>query len=548
MSRDEPSRLARVVRLLIFSVVVGATAVVHSAPLLHPYPLSNLEINGRTQATATDGTNVLLALYSETTPSISAMLILPDGSSSGASWIAQVASRPYVAFNGTNYLIAWVVNAGGSAELRGRSVSISGVLTGSNFSIRSGVNASGLAGLSWDGESFLALWGSSTNGRSTVQGQLLGRDGMAVGPVLDISSPGGTATNSATTGKDNHIAVWMESTGGTNEWHMRARAVTSDGILSEISTLSSAPSQTANPVGVAFGNTEAMAIWSREVGPYYHPCNGSNSNYWLMLFGRTMDERGSPQGEEFELTRMQGRQTDPKIAFDATNYLAVWTDSRFSPCLYSSNTMVIAQQISTNGTLVNPEFRPVSMWDSLADAVAFAGGQFVVAEHSYYRTVVTLLRSGGLGTGFFRNLVPETNGYLQVEFTANNERGAYWLQGSTNFVDWQVVAREDGPYALYTNRISRYFDPFPGYVGGRFYRAVNPIDVCLSNLLVLEHVKAVWAFETGKTATAAPTEDDLFGLGKYLPIKPACPNGGMYQANRFDTRPTCTLSAWGHSL
>src|SRR5205823_1725304 len=158
----------------------------------------------------TDGTNVLLALYSETTPSISTMLILPDGSSSGSFGIAQVASRPYVAFNGTNYLIAWIENAGGSAELRGRSVLSSGVLTGSSFSVRSGVNASGLTGLSWDGGSFLVVWDSSTNGRSIVQGQLLGRDGMAVGPVLDISSPGATATNSATTGKGNHIIVWME--------------------------------------------------------------------------------------------------------------------------------------------------------------------------------------------------------------------------------------------------------------------------------------------------------------------------------------------------
>src|SRR5207245_1786970 len=124
---------------------------------------------------------------------------------------------------------------------------------------------------------------------------------------------------------------------------------------------------------------------------YYHPCNGSSSNYWLMLFGRTLSRDGSPEGDEFQLTKMQGSQTGPKIAFDGTNYLAAWTDSRYWPCPYSTNccTKVIAQQISTNGTLVNPEFRPPSSWPSLAEGVASAAGQFVLVIRDYYSSYST---------------------------------------------------------------------------------------------------------------------------------------------------------------
>src|SRR5207244_1234526 len=119
------------------------------------------------------------------------------------------------------------------------------------------------------------------NGHSVVQGQLLTVDAIPIGSVLDISSPGAVATNSETTGKGHHLIVWMESTCPTNEWHTRGRAVMSDGAVSEISTLSSAPSQRPNPVAVAFGNTEAIALWSREVGPFgFQRYNGNGTSVW----------------------------------------------------------------------------------------------------------------------------------------------------------------------------------------------------------------------------------------------------------------------------
>src|SRR5205807_1068270 len=157
-------------------------------------------------------------------PSISMMLLRPDGDSLYWYDIAQASSRPLVTFNGTNYLVMWLENPGSSASLRAQFINFSLPAIGSNFIAVSEINASHLTGVSWDGKTFLAVWDSSTTEHSTVQGRLLGPDGVPIGPVLDISSAGAIATNSATTAKASHLVIWMESMGPTNEWHTRSRA------------------------------------------------------------------------------------------------------------------------------------------------------------------------------------------------------------------------------------------------------------------------------------------------------------------------------------
>src|SRR5437660_11882735 len=150
MSRTREQISGKMFRLLLLIAMSAAASVAHSAPLLHAYPRPDLRIAGRTQSIATDGTNLLLSIYSEEMPSISTMLVRPDGSSSSTYNIAQVANRPYAAFNGANYLIAWIESPGLSASLRGHLIASSGLSVGSNFTILSGINALGLAGLSWD--------------------------------------------------------------------------------------------------------------------------------------------------------------------------------------------------------------------------------------------------------------------------------------------------------------------------------------------------------------------------------------------------------------
>ena len=67
---------------------------------------------------------------------------------------------------------------------------------------------------------------------------------------------------------------------------------------------------------------------------------------------------------------------------------------------------------------------------------------------------------------------------------------------------------------------------------------------CIANLKAIEGVKARWAADFQKQPTDLPLDADLFGPGKYLPQKPACPSGGVYTVGQAQAKPTC--SAPGH--
>jgi DNA repair ATPase RecN len=71
------------------------------------------------------------------------------------------------------------------------------------------------------------------------------------------------------------------------------------------------------------------------------------------------------------------------------------------------------------------------------------------------------------------------------------------------------------------------------------------IAACVANLKMIEGVKTRWATDLQKQPTEVPLDADLFGPGKYLPLKPACPNGGIYTVGPVQAKPTCSVA--GHS-
>ena len=49
------------------------------------------------------------------------------------------------------------------------------------------------------------------------------------------------------------------------------------------------------------------------------------------------------------------------------------------------------------------------------------------------------------------------------------------------------------------------------------------------------------AMDFQKRPTDVPLDTDLFGPGKYLPQKPACPSGGVYTLGAVQAKPTCSV-------
>src|SRR5258705_12678419 len=85
----------------------------------------------------------------------------------------------------------------------------------------------------------------------------------------------------------------------------------------------------------------------------------------------------------------------------------------------------------------------------------------------------------------------------------------------------------------------------PNFVKARTQSQKN---ACIANLKQMDGAKATWALEMKKTTTDTPSDTELFGATLYIRDKPGCPGGGSYTIDQVVNKPTCSLSAPGHSV
>lgn len=78
----------------------------------------------------------------------------------------------------------------------------------------------------------------------------------------------------------------------------------------------------------------------------------------------------------------------------------------------------------------------------------------------------------------------------------------------------------------------------PNFVKARNQAMIN---ACRDNQRSIEAAKSVWVLDQAKKKDVAPSDDDLFGPGKYMNERPVCPAGGSYQLNDGATPPACSV-------
>jgi competence protein ComGC/phage FluMu protein Com len=74
-------------------------------------------------------------------------------------------------------------------------------------------------------------------------------------------------------------------------------------------------------------------------------------------------------------------------------------------------------------------------------------------------------------------------------------------------------------------------------------RQASQTAACIANLKMIDAAKASWASTDRKSETDLPSEEELFGVGRYITERPTCPGNGEYSINAIDESPTCTIPA-----
>jgi hypothetical protein len=288
--------------------------------------------------------------------------------------LGRTGGAPFVAFDGTNYLMVWPDDFRRPKDLYGQFISKSGALVGNPFLVTTATDDGGVRGLVFGGTKYFVTYVYPSASRQ--YGRFIETNGT-VGSEITISTGNVTleSTNNVAFDGTNYLVVWIND---ANHSEVRGRLVSPSGTLGAEFTINASLYYSENPLTVAFDGTNYLVVWSDEVG-------GVNSGEYD-LFGQLVDTSGNLAGGPITITSAPGGPILPFIAFDGTNYLVTWTDllndiNRDGVCDSGEGTCwdIYGQFISPAGTLIGSEI-PISTdsGNEIGGVVGFDGGKHFV--------------------------------------------------------------------------------------------------------------------------------------------------------------------------
>ena len=277
---------------------------------------------------------------------------------------------PSVAFDGTNYLVAWQESRPGAGwDIYAARVSEAGVVLDPL-----GIPVSKAAGSQWapsvafDGANFLVAW---QDDRSNVTGpDVYGGRVSPAGILLDpggipiSAAPGGQLLPAVARAGASWLVVWTEGGSGSD---IRGARVGPTGTVLDPSgvTVSAAPGAQLNPA-LAFGGSSSLVVWED-----YR--NGPSAD----LYGARVTESAAlldPGG--IAIATGAEYQWNAAAAFDGASFLVAW-----DAYAAGAGSDVHARRVSTAGALLGsgPVAVAAGVGGQARPALAFDGANYLAA-------------------------------------------------------------------------------------------------------------------------------------------------------------------------
>ena len=476
----------------------------------------------RYPAVAFDGTNYLVVwedfrggtwnIYgSRVTPA--GVVLDPEGIA--ISTAAGSQTYPAVAFDGTNYLVVWDDSRSGTYHIYGTRVSKGGaVLEPGGIAISTAAYNQRYPAVAFGGTDFLVVWEYDLNtGYSDVYGTRVSSGGVVLeagGIPISTASFNQGWPDVAFDGT-NYLVVWFDNRTGTSSNDIYGARVTTGGLVLEPSGMTiSAGLDDENHPAVAFDGTNYLVVWDNTTD------SGADIYATRVSKGGVVLDAGG-----IVISSAIYSQRDPGVAFDGTNYLVCWEDTRLgtTPDIY-------AARVSKGGVVLDASGIVVSSQLTTEDwcRVAFGGTDYLVvwedARNGAYDIYAARVTTGGS--------VVDPNGFTDLTFlsaSATCGTGCVSLQ-------WQVAVEVPASNFL----VQRAESPDAGFV---------TLDLPIS-------ADSRWAFSCsdcsvlpGRSYWYRIVLQGLSGGESYGPIAvhvEATPTAyGAYQSYPNPFNPTCTI-------
>jgi hypothetical protein len=280
------------------------------------------------------------------------------------------------------------------------------------------------ASVAFDGTRYLVVWqnidgdiyGALTTGTPPDPNEEAGFKIAAHAPQYNEPS-----LSVAFDGTDHYLVVWPDHGSGSVNNIYRA-LVTTEGGVTNLGAISAANNNQSLP-SIAFDGTNYLVVWED-----YR--SGARSD----LYGARVNKSGlvlDANGYLIASGPDETNQSDPSIAFDGTNFLVVWEDTR------DGGADIYGARVSTEGSVWDPGGLHIAQGagdnHQHAPSVAFDGTDFLVVWTDY-RNYSDIYGARVKPNG----IRPDEGGFLISDYNAKSwpEAPAVAFDGTDYLVAW----------------------------------------------------------------------------------------------------------------
>ena len=274
--------------------------------------------------------------------------------------------HPVVAFDGTNYLVVFENEPIFHYDIFGTRVNQSGVVLDTNgiaiSSIKANLQKEPCA--AFDGTNYLVVWEDERSDDYHIYGARVNQMGVVLDTIsIPISTvSGGQFSPSVAFDGVNYLVVWSDYRNGTTPDIYGAR-VNQDGMILDPNgiAISTAINEQGFP-SLAFDGNNYLIVWHDKRSGYED------------IYGARVNQTGvvlDPNG--IAICTAVSLQRYPSVAYDGTNYLVAWQDSRGTSDIYGARVSQAGMVLDTIGIAISTAIR----WQWYP-SVAFDGTNYFV--------------------------------------------------------------------------------------------------------------------------------------------------------------------------
>ncbi|MDI7266687.1 MAG: hypothetical protein QME96_01675, partial [Myxococcota bacterium] len=304
-------------------------------------------------------------------PAIYAARVDPAGrvlDTEGIPISASAAGQTFaaVAFDGTNWFVAWEDPVEGQLDIHGVRVDPSGLpLDAEPIPIAAAPADQLEPTVDFDGAHYLVIWTDSRNGGYDIYGARVDPSGIVLDPDgLPLVTPENSQTSPAVAfNGTSHLAAYSDT--GTSWTNVRATRVGTDGsALDAAGTLVSVAANSQYHPAVASGRSGYFVAWSTDDE------SDSKDIYGVLVEPRATE----PAAEPIPIAVEEGDQDFPSVCSDGDGYLVVWIASE------GDGRSIYGSVVGGDGRIAEPGRRLLEggpVWDS-PPGVVFGGTEYLV--------------------------------------------------------------------------------------------------------------------------------------------------------------------------